>query len=157
VLRHAASAADLPVAAARANPSEPVLRQAIDRLRTERRELLAARTPLALDVAARLAGGRGTETWPLQDRLAALDQRLGELEQTLDAALTQLTADSPRAAARRTGEALRDLGAERLAAVQRLLLAELGPGAADRIELRSPRPAPEAGHDGPGKVTLVVR
>lgn len=157
VLRHAASAADLPVAAARANPSEPVLRQAIDRLRTERRELLAARTPLALDVAARLAGGRGTETWPLQDRLAALDQRLGELEQTLDAALTQLTADSPRAAARRTGEALRDLGAERLAAVQRLLLAELGPGAADRIELRSPRPTPEADRDGPGKVTLVVR
>jgi hypothetical protein len=157
VLRHHASTADLVLAEQRTNPSRTELLAQIDRLRAARSEVLAERAPLALDVAARLAAGRGTETWPLQAQLQAVDTRLGRLETSLDMALAMLDEDSPAARKRRAGEGLRDLGRARLLAVRDRLLVRLGPSQADRVETRSPRPTPKADLDGPGRVELTVR
>jgi hypothetical protein len=157
VLRHHASTADLVLAEQRTNPSRTELLAQIDRLRAARSEVLAERAPLALDVAARLAAGRGTETWPLQAKLQDVDARLGRLETSLDMALAMLDENSPAARKRRAGEGLRDLGRARLLAVRDRLLVRLGPSQADRVETRSPRPTPKADLDGPGRVELTVR
>ncbi|MCU0867350.1 MAG: DUF748 domain-containing protein [Planctomycetes bacterium] len=157
VLSHEVGAADLVRARALATPEPARIAARVEELRQQRQQLLTARQPLAAELQALYAGAKPPAARALQAQLLAHDDRLGELERTLDQALAMLASDDPRARQRRTQAALQAIAAARLDAVALELRTALPELAADRIVRRPGRAVPTAGLDGGGRITAAVR
>ena len=157
VLQHEVGAGDLARASALATPDLPQLTARVEQLRRQRREWTAQREPMAAELQALYAAARMPAARVLQARLLTHDERLGELEQTLDQALVMLAADNPRARHRRTQAALQALAKSRLDAVVHELRTALPDLAPRRIVLRPGRAVAIAGLDGGGRVIATVR
>lgn len=157
VLAHELGAGDVERAAALATPPPDVVATAVADLRARRDELCRERTPLAAEVAALYSAGRTQEARARQQTLAAHDDRLGELEQTLDAAVRIVAGDTPRARQRRTQAAAQALGQARLALVERRLrqqLPDLEPG---RVLRRPAAGTPADDLPEGGRVVVTLR
>jgi hypothetical protein len=157
VLTHEVGAADLVRARALATPEPAQIAARVEALRQQRQLLLIQRQPLAAELQALYAGAKPPAALALQAQLLAHDDRLGELERTLDQALAMLASDDPRARQRRTQAALQAIAASRLDAVAHELRTALPDLAADRIVRRLGRAVPTAGLDGGGRIAAAVR
>ncbi len=156
VLIHELGEGDLPRAEALATPPPDVVARTVEHLRTRHAAMDAVRCTLATEIAALYATGRMQEAWVKQEQLVAEDNRLGELEQALDEALTMLAGDTPHAQRRRTQAAAQALGNKRLSIVQDRLR-QLAPDLTEeRIIVR---PARAAVGDLPagGRVIVTTR
>lgn len=156
VLTHDLGAADMQRASDLANPPAAVRRAAIERLRARRSLLIARRTALATEAGARFAAAQH-EAPLAHAALAAVDQELGALDETLDEALARLDDDSERARIRNARKAAESLAMVRLEAVRAELASRLPGGGTDRIEVRAPRSIPAHGVDGGGRVVATPR
>lgn len=157
VLVHELGSADLARAGALTSPSPAAITATIASLRVRHRELLAERAELAPAVLAAYDTGRTHEARTAHQRLAGLDQELGELERALDEALGMLGEDSPRQQRRRASAAAIALGQKRLAAVA-ANLRQLAPELPEKqIQWRRPRSVPTADLPEGGVVRAMLR
>ena len=156
VLTHELGTDDLARVQAIVNPDPAVVQSAIANLRRARSNLLERRQPLAAELAAHYDAGRMREARTLQQRLADLDQEIGELEQTLAAALQHLTPDARRSQQRGKAAAI-ELGEARLQQLAAQLRTAQPGLPADAIELRPVRAVPVQGLPGGGRVTMTVK
>ena len=157
VLQHQLGAGDLEHAGELANPTDEVVAATVEQLLDQRRKLTAKREPVARDLVALYAAGQQQRAWHRQRELAAIDNELGGVEQTLAEALSIVGERNPRKAKRRTREAAHELAAARLDAVAAALLHRLPNLAPERIELRLGRNRPIDGLAGGGRVHASVR
>lgn len=156
VLVHELGAGDLQHAAVLGNPAPEVVRAAITRLRDQRLALADRRDQLAATAAASYAAARPEAPQDFA-RLQVAARELGELESTLDAALEQLDATSPRQQQRQARKAAQALAQLRLDLVRGAVASGLPADAADRIEVRTPRTLAAAGLTEGGRVVVTVR
>ena len=156
VLVHELGAGDLQHAAVLANPAPDVVRAAIARLHAQRQTLADRRDQLAATAAAAYAAARPEAPQDFA-RLQVAARELGELEATLDAALDQLDATSPRHQQRLARKAAQGLAWLRLDLVRAAVARGLPADAADRIEVRAPRTLAAEGLPEGGRVVVTVR
>ncbi|MCB9877213.1 MAG: DUF748 domain-containing protein [Planctomycetes bacterium] len=157
VLTHELGSADVDHAAELANPAPALVQATAGELRQQRDELELQRGPLAREVTALYHAAKYPDARQRHAELRALDTKLGELQMTLRRALDQLSAQSPRAANRRTRAAVESLAASRFDALEARLRAALPELDPSRIERRLGRPSPTEGLDSGGRVVMVTR
>lgn len=155
VLEHALGTADMPRAAAFANPDPAdALAVATDlrvriAARGRERDLLAAQ--------ARREVLTGLDATATLERLRAQETELHTLALALGNALELTRPNAERRAGQRTRSACRALGEQRLAAVREALVRAGGAGLVDRVEIRRPRPETAADAPAHGRVVIRVR
>jgi len=139
VLTHSFGVQDVVLAERLANPDRATTEQLVAGLRQRRAELQIRRDEAGAEARMHLLTGRHYLAQGEVARLRALDRTLAELEDALDDAIKLLRPGAERRAPRRTKTAALGLGNRRLDAMQAWLLEQLGPAAADRIEVRRAR------------------
>jgi len=156
-LVHELGSADLRRAATLANPPREIVAASLARLRAERDAALAARQPVATEVTALHATGRGQAARARHAALVELDARIGDLERTIDEAVRMLAGETAREQQRRTREAALAIAERRLDAVRGAVVARLGPAAEARVVSRRPRAVEAADAREGGRVVLTLR
>lgn len=155
-LRHELSSADAALIAQRANLSGADLRALTAQYRAQRDQLLAKRSALAGVVRGKVATLSSRESNAALEELRQVDRQLAAIESSLDSLLDQLKPGADRQSDRRTKAASLELGRQRLAAIQAILLAGGGRDATDRVRVIAPQFSPIDANGGV-EITLIEK
>ncbi len=154
-IRHELGGQDVPVLAARANPSPEDCQALASQLRTRKAELARQRDELSSQVEAQLASHSGPAANSSVTQLRDLDRESAHIEISLDQLYDLLRPGADRQADRRTRKAALDLGQARVDAIKKLFIDAKLPHATERVQTPAPR-ADVAAPDAPGRVTIAI-
>jgi len=152
-LRHELSSADLPLEAARANPSRDDALRLAGRLRLRRGELLSLRAQMSGQARVALFSMSSDQQALAVQRLRGVDRELASTEDALDRLYELLRPGADSQRDRRTRQACLEVGWSRLHAVGGSFAAAGIPES--RVRLARPQFAPAASPPG-GDVTITV-
>jgi hypothetical protein len=155
VLTHEVGPADAERCHALANPDANLLPALVARLRQKHDEQAAERAREAAETSALFQAGQTQLALEAATRLRVTDEDLAATSTALGRLLQQLRPGAERSATKRTRAACLEVAALRLSALQKIISTRVGPDAAKRIELRSPRFQPRG--EGGGRVGLALR
>lgn len=153
-IRHELGGQDVPILAARANPSPQDCQALASQLRTRKAELARQRDELSSQVEAQLASYSSNASNSSVTQLRDLDRESAQVETSLDQLYDLLRPGADRQADRRTRKAALDLGQARVDAINKLFTDAKLTNANDRIKAIAPRP--EVATADAGRVTITI-